>query len=317
MAISPSKGALLAALGLIRYQLTLHKVSVYSRGWRRRLRRRDMVEARLRNQLARMFLEALPSPRSLAILARRALQGRILKQELFIPEGIAIEAVARELTERFKALESDVIEILLLAHTIIGKGAVKDFGIEWESVSQALERTKGAYEELLSNLVKGSLTYWTGEIAKTAVEAVKTGLPISDVARRLEAEIADLTHKRATLIARTETARLYGITSLAAFEGSGYKRVRWVTAAGSPIASKSPPCPICLDNEAKGWVGIDEEFPSGHRHPPAHPNCRCDIIPDVFSFEPKAPTIPKGLIPEPPPAPVSPKSVKGSLSQGV
>jgi hypothetical protein len=36
-------------------------------------------------------------------------------------------------------------------------------------------------------------------------------------------------------------------------------------------------CPICEDNEAEGWIGPDETFPSGDEAPPAHPNCDCSL----------------------------------------
>jgi DivIVA domain-containing protein len=40
-----------------------------------------------------------------------------------------------------------------------------------------------------------------------------------------------------------------------------------------------PPCPDCEDNVLAGPLGKGEEFPTGHRHPPAHPGCRCLVLP--------------------------------------
>lgn len=35
------------------------------------------------------------------------------------------------------------------------------------------------------------------------------------------------------------------------------------------------PCEICDENAIAGWIPMDEEFPSGHDEPDAHPNCKC------------------------------------------
>lgn len=76
--------------------------------------------------------------------------------------------------------------------------------------------------------------------------------------------------KRATLIARTETARADVEGNLAGYRELGVTRKQWLTA------------PECCDecHEIDGMtVGIDEGFPSGVNGPPLHPNCRCDVLP--------------------------------------
>ncbi|HSL56416.1 MAG TPA: DivIVA domain-containing protein [Acidimicrobiales bacterium] len=40
------------------------------------------------------------------------------------------------------------------------------------------------------------------------------------------------------------------------------------------------PCPDGEDNALAGPVTAGDEFPTGHRHPPAHPACRCLLVPD-------------------------------------
>jgi hypothetical protein len=39
------------------------------------------------------------------------------------------------------------------------------------------------------------------------------------------------------------------------------------------------PCPDCADNALAGQQELGREFPTGHRHPPAHPGCRCLLVP--------------------------------------
>lgn len=93
---------------------------------------------------------------------------------------------------------------------------------------------------------------------------------------QLTDEIATLgdihSRERARLIARTETASAYSRGSLLAYEQSGVvTAVEWLV---------SDPCPICRKN-ADARVTLGGTFPSGHKHPPAHPGCRCAVAPIV------------------------------------
>jgi DivIVA domain-containing protein len=49
---------------------------------------------------------------------------------------------------------------------------------------------------------------------------------------------------------------------------------RWV------VDDAGRPCPDCDDNALAGPVRAFEEFPTGQAHPPAHPGCRCLLVPD-------------------------------------
>jgi hypothetical protein len=39
------------------------------------------------------------------------------------------------------------------------------------------------------------------------------------------------------------------------------------------------PCPDCDDDALAGAVTKGEPFPTGPCHPPAHPGCRCLLVP--------------------------------------
>ncbi len=49
--------------------------------------------------------------------------------------------------------------------------------------------------------------------------------------------------------------------------------VHWV------VDDTGGPCPDCDDNALAGDVAAGEEFPTGQRHPPVHPGCRCLLVP--------------------------------------
>ena len=50
-------------------------------------------------------------------------------------------------------------------------------------------------------------------------------------------------------------------------------RLRWLVDNGGS------PCPDAEDNSLAGLVVRGEPFPTGHCHPPAHPGCRCLLVP--------------------------------------
>lgn len=78
--------------------------------------------------------------------------------------------------------------------------------------------------------------------------------------------------KRATVIARTETARADVEGNMTGYRELGVEKKQWLTAPDS--------CDEC--HEIDGLVvGIDDEFPGGVGGPPLHPNCRCDVLPVI------------------------------------
>lgn len=77
-------------------------------------------------------------------------------------------------------------------------------------------------------------------------------------------------HRRARNIARTEIATAQEAGSLAYFQAADVPGKKW---------SSYDACPICTANAAQGAIAIDKPFQSGHMHGPAHPACRCRILP--------------------------------------
>jgi hypothetical protein len=70
----------------------------------------------------------------------------------------------------------------------------------------------------------------------------------------------------------------YVIAGFSAGSVAGSTReIEWVAAA----APGSTPCPDCDDNALNGPQAAGQEFPTGHRHPPAHSGCRCLLVPSA------------------------------------
>jgi DivIVA domain-containing protein len=77
--------------------------------------------------------------------------------------------------------------------------------------------------------------------------------------------------------ARTE--RLAGDQTLFAFARAALAAVPEGTMLRWVVEDDVAECPDCDDNALAGPVPAREEFPTGHRHPPAHAGCRCLLAP--------------------------------------
>jgi DivIVA domain-containing protein len=67
----------------------------------------------------------------------------------------------------------------------------------------------------------------------------------------------------------------FSLGSVTAVQRDRDGRLEWVSVPGSGDA----PCPDCEDNGLAGPQPPGDEFPTGHRHPPAHSGCRCLVAP--------------------------------------
>lgn len=94
---------------------------------------------------------------------------------------------------------------------------------------------------------------------------------------RLAAELRSawsFSSARAELIATTETAFADVQGNMFAYRQSGVvKKKKWVVGPAETL------CPTCADNKKQGAIDFEATFASGHLAPPAHPRCKCDIVP--------------------------------------
>lgn len=80
---------------------------------------------------------------------------------------------------------------------------------------------------------------------------------------------------RAEMIAATEVTRVYAEANTRAWKATGVVKEReWQTAADERV------CPICGPLQGKR-AKLGKPFPGGIMNPPAHPRCRCWVVPVV------------------------------------
>lgn len=114
-------------------------------------------------------------------------------------------------------------------------------------------------------------------VSKVLTNLVAEGLPATTVNNQI-ARLTNTLHKnRALRIARTELSDAFNFGQLDSLKQAvdtgwlpGMPEKNW-------MAGGSNPCEICEENEAVGFISLEETFPSGDEHPTAHPSCECSL----------------------------------------
>jgi len=111
-------------------------------------------------------------------------------------------------------------------------------------------------------------------LKRTLAEGISEGEKISLLADRVTAEYAECKGYKAVRIARTETIMASNEGALQAYDQSGVVEEKEWLAEGDA-------CDECLDISMQGAVALHENFKGGYDVPPAHPNCRCTVLPVI------------------------------------
>jgi len=112
---------------------------------------------------------------------------------------------------------------------------------------------------------------------------VNLGTALSDsIAAGLDAESAAVmigrhvaNPSRALTIAITEQNRAMSFSSIERYKEAGLQKMEWAV---------SDPCDICAKNDGQ-VILIGQTFASGDAQPPAHPHCRCVLLPVIPGME--------------------------------
>jgi SPP1 gp7 family putative phage head morphogenesis protein len=205
-----------------------------------------------------------------------------------------------ELSPETKRLASDVEAYLALAAMNAGDEALQALPVAGAKTlfQIPIEATIWAREHTAALVTKINETT-RQEIVSIVQRGLLLGLSNDQLAASLREQFA-FSSVRAEMIARTETQFAVQNGNLIAYKASGIvSKKRWLTA-------KFDVCPICVALDGT-VVSIDEGFSgaAGAQCPPAHPRCRCDLLPVIDETD-VAPPPP----PSPPKAPEAPKVVK-------
>lgn len=116
------------------------------------------------------------------------------------------------------------------------------------------------------------------DTADLVVQAMEEGWSNDKLAFELD-DAAAFGADRAEMIARTETAMADVQGNMTAYRNSSF-------VTGKQWILGSDACDDCVANSEEGSIGLNDSFQSGDDGPPAHPNCRCDILPTLIDEGP-------------------------------
>lgn len=124
--------------------------------------------------------------------------------------------------------------------------------------------------------VKGINETTKDQLKTLIAKAVEDSKSYTEITALIRQAFADFSLYRARLIAVTEVGNGYeaGNRMLIddVIDGGLEMEKSWLTVGDENVDQE------CADNEAQGWIPVDQAFGSGHDQPLAHPNCRCTCL---------------------------------------
>jgi len=163
-----------------------------------------------------------------------------------------------------------------------------DVSVDWDNwkpgdraATLMLQRPK-AFQQILDSTnvtIRGLTRTSITDIGNSLAEAIDLGLDASSAALLISRNVAS--PARALTIAITEQNRVISAATMARYKEAGLEKQEWAV---------SDPCDICAKNDG-AIVPIGTSFPSGDTQPPAHPHCRCVLLPVIPGME-EEPVIP-------------------------
>lgn len=160
------------------------------------------------------------------------------------------------------------------------------------AASLMLRRPK-AFQQILDQTgasIRGMTKTSITDIGNALAEAVELGLDAERAALLISRHVAS--PARALTIAITEQNRVMSAATIARYKEAELEKMEWHV---------SDPCAKCAQN-AGVEVPIGTSFPSGNTQPPAHPHCRCVLLPVIPGMD-ETPEMP-GATTVVPPSPV-------------
>ena len=135
-------------------------------------------------------------------------------------------------------------------------------------------------------------------------DSIELGLDAESAAVMISKHVAS--PSRALTIAITEQNRAMSFSTIERYKDAGLAKMEWAV---------SDPCKICAQNENQ-IVEIGQPFKSNDLQPPAHPHCRCVLLPVIPGMEDDDPMgIDGGLAPMPDGAAIVEETVFGDVGQ--
>lgn len=147
-----------------------------------------------------------------------------------------------------------------------------DFGVSFDLENP---RAVDYLRDRAAEQVAGINDTTRGQLQTIIADGVEQGQTYSEVAATIRETFDGFGGSRAQTIAVTEAASGYVAGSLAA---AADMADAGLTMEKSWLKEEDACDEVCIPNADQGYIAYDETFESGDDGPPAHPNCRCDLL---------------------------------------
>lgn len=153
-----------------------------------------------------------------------------------------------------------------------------DVFIDWskwkpgDRVTALFLRRPGAFRRLLEEAgatIRELSRTTLDDIGTALADSIEMGLDAVSASKLIARHVAS--PSRALMIAITEQNRAMTAATVERYKEAEIGQVEWEV---------SDPCDKCAQN-ANQVVTIGQSFPSGNTQPPAHPHCRCVLLPII------------------------------------
>jgi 8-oxo-dGTP pyrophosphatase MutT (NUDIX family) len=132
----------------------------------------------------------------------------------------------------------------------------------------ALDATLAGAGDIAGQIAHGYLI----AVARALVDAAASGATAATAGAAVKTALTDAGHAAASALA--QLTAVIGQAAMAVYQAHQIRYGRWITEDDGKV------CALCLGNEAAGRVPMGDPYPSGDVCEPAHPGCRCAVVPD-------------------------------------
>lgn len=235
--------------------------------WRQLIAKTDVWEDVLREKIIKLFKEQ-----------QSIISGNVEQQKSFGTYKSDLGKFLFDLASENEKWQQEMEPLLRDVIKTQGQDTLNFLGLA-QDFDSTQKRVIAYLKDDAGDLIKNINEYTLQRLRKTLAEGVREEEGVDDLKNRVSDVFESATGSRAEKIARTEVLRASNFATDEAYTQSQVvKGKEWLTALDERV------CPICQPLDAKTATkdGNFSTTAGDVPYPPAHPNCRCTIIPVIL-----------------------------------
>jgi SPP1 gp7 family putative phage head morphogenesis protein len=237
--------------------------------WKKFVAKTDLWEVKIREQIRKLFEQQF-----------QIIEGKLHGKKRLMTKSNIEDLLFDLLTQntQWKAEFEPILKDIIKEQ---GKDTLRYLGIA-NDIDITNKRVSRFLKEKAGKTINGINETTLDKLRETLAEGVDNGEGTDQLSTRVR-QVFDLAvGYRAEMIARTEVIHASNFATLEGYKQSGVVQAKeWLTAFDERT------CPVCEEmngKQVKLGSNFDTEF-GEEQYPPAHPSCRCTLIPVIIESE--------------------------------